>query len=61
MAEIAKCTCGTEPIYVKCKGRYIIACPNKKCDANICSYPNQTEAVKHWNEEVERRGTGKRN
>lgn len=62
MAEIRNCTCGAEPVKVKCRGRWIIACPNKKCSRNICSYPDQDIAVRNWNEEVERFGsTGKGN
>lgn len=62
MAKIRTCTCGTPPVWVSCIGRYIIACPNKQCDMNICSYPTKADAVRHWNEEVERFGsTGKRN
>mgnify|MGYP003303304660 CR=1 FL=1 len=61
MAEISKCTCGTEPVWVRSNKRFIIACPNKQCDMNICNYPTQYEAVRRWNEEVERFGsTGKR-
>lgn len=56
MAEISKCICGAEPVVVRSAGRWIIACPNKECDVNICSYPAKDTAVKNWNKEVERLG-----
>lgn len=54
MAKISTCACGSQPVWVKCRKRFIIACPNKQCDINICSYPNRDTAIKYWNEEVER-------
>lgn len=62
MPYIKICVCGSAPVWVKSRGRGIIACPNKDCRMNICNYHSLTEAAKHWNEEVERFGnTGKRN
>lgn len=54
MAKISTCICGTEPVWVKGKGRFIIACPNKECDMNICNYPSKGTSIKMWNDEVER-------
>lgn len=62
MDGIKTCICGSEPVWVVSNRRFIIACPNKQCDMNICNYKFKSDAVRRWNEEVERFGnTGKRN
>lgn len=52
--DIEKCICGTLPILTNCSGRWIISCPNKKCNANICSYPEKDLAIRRWKDEVDR-------
>ena len=54
MDEIKKCICGTTPVLTKCAGRWIVACTQKKCNSNICSYPDKDIAVRRWNDEIDR-------
>lgn len=48
------CVCGKNPVTTKCKGRYLLACPDAmNCTVRGSWATNEQTAIKSWNTAVE--------